>query len=329
MSEEHDEDLERLFEFRQLLDRLRSEPNPKAFLWSPSGEFRPGRMGVLPGSFNPPTLAHVELARQARGAFNLDTIVFSVGSLIVDKQTATGLCLEDRLLLLSMLTQELGWGFVAAVNKGLYYEQAAAYRELAGRRAHLFFIVGMDKVLQIFDAKYYEDRDSALRSLFIDSQLIAAQRGDANRQTLEKLLALKENRAYEDRVFFLSLPPEVRDLSSSSIREGIASNATLAEELPPLVRAFIADTGAYRTDYEIRRVLLDRLFPLRDWVREKPGAHRLLALAQQASERGARLRKILLDQDLGPAKLREQLQHELGTDQGTGHTPLTSGGDGE
>ena len=89
-------------------------------------------------------------------------VLFTLAKVTVDKEHVTGLSLEDRLLLLSLYTQRHPSTGFALVNRGLYFEQAQAFRSVFGEQVALSFVVGMDKLLQILDPKYYQDRDAAL-----------------------------------------------------------------------------------------------------------------------------------------------------------------------
>ena len=73
----------------------------------------------------------------------------------------------------------------------------------------------MDKVMQIFDPRYYQDRDKALKGLFTKVQLIAANRGPLGGNELKEFLSKKENQVYEDRVYPLTLSEGVKDLTST------------------------------------------------------------------------------------------------------------------
>ncbi|MCZ6622385.1 MAG: hypothetical protein O7C72_10900, partial [Deltaproteobacteria bacterium] len=206
-------DLERLIHFREILEGLNPADPPEAVLIDIGQEFSPARIGILAGSFNPPTLAHIELARRAKQTFKIDHILFTISRVTIDKERVEGLSLEDRLLLLSLIAEEEGSASVAAVNRGLYFEHALAFRSLLGTQSRIYFIVGMDKVIQIFDPSYYQDRDAALKILFTEAQLIAAGRHPWGKEELGKLLDREENRPYQDRVYSLTLPEEVRGLS--------------------------------------------------------------------------------------------------------------------
>ena len=255
---------------------------------------RGGRVGVLPGSFNPPTVAHLELARAARRRFDLDTVAFSLGSVIVDKERVEGLCREDRLLLLSLLTADDVRTAAVVVNRGLYSEQAPAFRACFGDDADLWFIVGMDKVLQIFDPRYYEDRDAALDTLFAHVRLIAANREDWGDEALRALLDRPENAPYRDRVQPLTLPPHLRDQSSSAVRRGVEGGEPAGDAVAPAVREFIEATGAYREPYELRLAALDTLYTVRLWAEEQVALDALLARAEGPGQTGGSVRELLL-----------------------------------
>ncbi len=255
---------------------------------------RGGRVGVLPGSFNPPTAAHLELARAARRRFELDTVAFSLSSVIVDKERVEGLCREDRLLLLALLTADDPWAAVVVVNRGLYSEQAPACSTCFGGDADLRFIVGMDKVLQIFDPRYYEDRDAALDTLFAHVRLIAANREDWGDEALRALLDRPENARYRDRVQPLTLSPHLRDQSSSAVRRGVEGGEPAGDAVAPAVREFIEATGAYREPYELRLAALDTLYTVRLWAEEQVALDALLARAEGPGQTGGSLRELLL-----------------------------------
>ncbi|MGH8007993.1 MAG: hypothetical protein ACREQ3_13415, partial [Candidatus Binatia bacterium] len=159
-------DLTQLFALREALDTLDPAAAPTACILSPQMTVPLHRVGIFPGSFNPLTVAHTELARQARKTLQLDRVFFTLAKVTVDKEQVTGLSLADRLLLLTLYAQRHDGIGVALVNRGLYVEQAQAFRSLLGVQTELHFVVGMDKLQQIFDPRYYQDRDAVLRQLF-------------------------------------------------------------------------------------------------------------------------------------------------------------------
>jgi nicotinamide-nucleotide adenylyltransferase len=186
-----------------------------------------GRVGLLPGSFNPPTNAHVALAAAGR-ASGLDCVYYVLADRTVDKERVTGIPLADRLALLS----ELGEG-VASVPRGLYVDMAEAMRD-ALPDAELVFLVGHDKIVQVFDPRYYQDRDAALEELFSLASFLVAPRGDDDEDDLSELLARPENCRFTDRVAALPLDARYRDASSTRVRQGQSG------DVPPVVAAYLA-----------------------------------------------------------------------------------------
>jgi nicotinamide-nucleotide adenylyltransferase len=299
-------DLKRLFAFRSVLDRLDPAGPPEAVPlgFSAGAEF--GRVGILSGSFNPPTAAHVELAARAASSFRLDLVFLALARVTVDKEEAGGLCPEDRLLLLSEIAARLDRVAVAAVNRGLYFEQAEAFRGLMGRRAKLFVVAGMDKVPQIFDGRYYENRDGALLKLFAEAQLVAAGRGPWEEADLDRLLALPENAPYRGRVYFMAMGERWKELASSKVREEAAAGRFQPGDVPAEVRKFLEATGCYRASsgregegvdrYAIRAALLALLY------REKPAAGNedlagLIEAVARGGSAGEELRALLRSSD--------------------------------
>ncbi len=295
----------RLLAFREALERVAAADAPAAVLMRGREPARGGRVGVLPGSFNPLTAAHLELARAARRRFELDTVVFSISSVIVDKERVEGLCREDRLLLLSLVAQDDPGTAVAVVNRGLYSGQAPAFRACFGDDADLWFIVGMDKVLQIFDPRYYEDRDAALDKLFAHVRLIAANREAWDVEALRALLDRPDNAPYRDRVQPLALPPRLRHQSSSAVRRSVGGGEPTGDAVSRPVREFIEATGAYREPYELRLAALDMLYPVREWAAREVALDVLMARAADAAG-GGTVRE-LLRAPLPPEEFKSRL----------------------
>jgi nicotinamide-nucleotide adenylyltransferase len=225
-----------------------------------------GRLGLLPGSFNPPTVAHIELATAGLRA-GLDTVLFVLSTLTVDKEVVTGAGLEDRLLMVELQAghdPRLG-GLV--VNRGLYVEQAELARSTFPNVGEIVFLVGFDKIVQIFDPRYYADRDAALERLFGRARFLVALRGADGPTELAALLDRTENRRFADSVAPLELPASVRDVASSRLRAAIPDDRVLADQLPAS-RVFAEETGAYEgrspdgsgvDRYRLRLALLDAL----------------------------------------------------------------------
>ncbi len=297
-------DLSRLFVLRDRLQSLDSAAPPTARLLSAPPHPPPQRLGVLCGSFNPLTLAHVVLAQHACRAFQLDQLLYTAAKVTVDKEQVTGMGLEDRLLLLLLHVEQQQHLGVALVNRGLYFEQAQAFQSLFDKPVGLFLIVGMDKLVQILDARYYRDREAALEQLFALTSLVVANRGDMARRAFDELLQRSNNQPYRDAIHFLPLPESVADLSSTAIRKAVSEATSLSAHVPAEVARFLTEARPYAAPgsapedgqqdeieaYAVRLALFDRLAAVRDWAERHVDFQQLLIQALAPDPRGRALR---------------------------------------
>lgn len=225
------EDTERR-RLRAALEEVAGCDEPRARLLLPPEAPRWRRVAVLPGAFHPPTAAHVALARAALGR-GFEAALFSLGTTTIDKPVE-GLPLEERARLLAAAAAEPGLGVVLQ-NRGLYAEQAAAFHRAFPGLEDLAFAVGMDKVGQIFDPRYYDDMPRALEALFSRARLLVAPRGSLGPDDLGRLLDRPEARPFRERVEWLALDPRWSDVSATAVREAVARGEDPSGLLPPAV----------------------------------------------------------------------------------------------
>ena len=226
--------------WRATIAEIAARAEPAARLLTPGAPAV--SLAVVPGAYNPPTRAHVALARSAR-RHGFENVLFSLGTVTLDKPPS-GLRLEERLHLLTQIAaREPGCG-VVLVNRGLYAEQAEALHRSFPEIERLAFVVGMDKVAQIFDERYYLDRDRALGALFERAGLLVAARGALDRAALQRLLEKPPARSFGRRIEWLDLDPEVRDVSATAVRERLARGDRASKWLPPPVERYLRGRGS-------------------------------------------------------------------------------------
>lgn len=293
-------DLKHLFTLRETVETLDLAAPPTVSLIAPQTVPAFRRVGILCGSFNPLTFAHTTLAEKAIAAFDLDCVFFMLAKVTVDKEQVTGLGLEDRLLLLSSYAEQHAKLGVALVNRGLYFEQAQALRGRFGEHTTISFLIGMDKLLQIFDPRYYQDRDAALQKLFSLASLLVANRGDMDEQSFAQLLDRPENRPFRNHVRFFTLPEAMADLSATHVRQSLASAQPISTYVPAEIETFIRETRAYHPllqcgdeqidAYTVRQALFATLYANRLRVKQEVDFRSLMALALSANDQGHALR---------------------------------------
>lgn len=122
-------------------------------------ERRRPRRGAYPGTFNPPTSAHVAIAEAALRQRDLDHVDLVLSRRPIDKEHVEVPTLEDRVAVLEALSRRLGWLRVAVTEHTLIVDIAQGYDVV---------VMGADKWAQVNDVRYYPDaaaRDDAVRRL--------------------------------------------------------------------------------------------------------------------------------------------------------------------
>jgi hypothetical protein len=154
------------------------------------------RRGVYPGSFNPPTVAHLAIAEAARAQHRLDAVVFTLSRVALAKEHVEGPAVHERAEWVRRATIDRAWAEIAVVDAALIVDIAEGYDVV---------IMGADKWEQVNDLTFYdgsvEARDAAVGRL--PRLAIAARSGFAA----------------PDQVA-LDLPRWIGQVSSSAVREG-------------------------------------------------------------------------------------------------------------
>lgn len=119
-----------------------------------------GRRAVYPGSFNPPTTAHLDIAASAREQRQLDVVVFTVSRSALAKQAVQHPEFRHRMHVLADAVACYPWIEVRSTEEQLLADIAEGFDVL---------IMGADKWHQINDPVWYDNdpdkRDAAVRRL--------------------------------------------------------------------------------------------------------------------------------------------------------------------
>ena len=245
--------IQQLKQIQALLDQLDPEAKPQALIVPGSPQPR-GTIIVFPGSFNPPTIAHLALLKQAR-EFALHQalpetnrsktvlVYAAISRHIVDKEHVERPLMLDRIMLLQIILQRhLPGAGIMLFNRGLYVEQAEAVHTSFPEVERLFFLIGFDKIVQILDPRYYDNRDAALNELFKLAELLVAPRGGADADDLTDLLRQAQNQPFAQYIHALPFDPAYRDISSTRIRQQADE---YSHDVPKEVQRFIRETHVY------------------------------------------------------------------------------------
>ena len=117
------------------------------------------RVGVYPGSFNPPTIAHIEIALAARSVHGLDRVDLAVSLAALGKAEVLRPTFDERLSVIEASVAAVeGLGLIVTEHQ-LIADISAGYSVV---------VMGADKWHQVNDVRWYADagaRDAAIASL--------------------------------------------------------------------------------------------------------------------------------------------------------------------
>jgi len=182
----------------------------------------PSRLGILPGTFNPITIAHVGLARAALGA--VDEVVFVLPRRFPHKPYE-GASFEDRIAMLAeALAGESRFSIAASGGTGLFCEIAAECRAAYGPGTRLLVLCGRDAAERIVNWDYGET--GAIRRMLGEFGLLVAARGGEYVPPPELRSA----------VLPLPLAGAYESVSATEVRRRIAAGEDWETLVPPPVR---------------------------------------------------------------------------------------------
>jgi len=164
------------------------------------------RLGVLPGGFNPPTVAHVALADAA--AAHVDEVLCVVPRTYPHKQYF-GATLEERIELIEASDWNVPYS-IAVSDQGLFIDIARECRTECGSGIKLLFLCGRDAAERILTWDY--GRAGVVEEMLREFELLVAERGG-------EFARPRELARY---IHTLAIPSGYSEVSSTDVRERIA-----------------------------------------------------------------------------------------------------------
>jgi nicotinate-nucleotide adenylyltransferase len=201
-------------------------------------------IGVLGGTFNPPHLGHLAVARRAREEFGAERVLLMPSHTSPHKPVAEDPGPEHRLRMCALLVGGAA-GLSACpleIERGgvSYTVDTLNAIHASHPDAELTFIVGADTASTLAGW-----RDPA-KLLELANLAVAARRGSAREEVLETVgrLGDDEGRPATARVRFLGMPKIA--ISSSETRRRAARGESIEALVGPAVAKYIAEHGLYR-----------------------------------------------------------------------------------
>jgi nicotinate (nicotinamide) nucleotide adenylyltransferase len=180
----------------------------------------PRRLGILPGTFNPVTMAHLALARAALA--HVDEVVFVLPRVFPHKDYA-GASFEERVAMLEDATAGEQAFSIAAASGGLFVEIARECRQAYGDEIQLTFLCGRDAAERIAGWDY--GRAGAFSEMLREFDLLVAARDGAYEAPSE----------YAHAVRCIDLGG-LDAISATEVRERIRRGAAWEHLAPPAIR---------------------------------------------------------------------------------------------
>jgi nicotinate (nicotinamide) nucleotide adenylyltransferase len=185
----------------------------------------PKKLGILAGTFNPPTRAHFALAHAALAV--VEEVLFVLPRVFPHKRYE-GAGFEQRVRMLELAAGEEPRFSIAAAEHGLFIEIALECRAAYGSATELFFLCGCDAADRIVNWDY--GRPGAIREQLQEYQLLVAPRGGA----------YLPPEPLRDRIHALALAEDYSEVSATAVRERIRRGETwehlVPEAIVPVVR---------------------------------------------------------------------------------------------
>lgn len=189
------------------------------------------RIGIYGGTFDPPHMAHLRIAEEAREQFNLDCVFFVPNRQPVHRGSAVADA-EDRYAMLILATADnpafrVSRDELDRPTPSYSIDTVLLFRQRYPN-AELYFIAGTDEVAVL---NTWRDADRLLSLC----RFLAAPRRPEDRSAVPSHPA----------VIPIQMPP--LPMSSSDIRERIALGRSVRYQMPDAVLRYIISRGLYRT----------------------------------------------------------------------------------
>jgi len=174
----------------------------------------------LAGSFNPPTIAHLELAVAA--SRSVDLIVCVVPRVFPHKDYS-GATLEQRVEMLDAAGLAIPHA-IASTEQGLFIDIARECRDHYGAEVQLSLICGRDAAERMLHWDY--GRAGVVEEMLSEFELLVAPRGGHFSPPAE----------YRSRIHALDVGSGFEEVSSTEVRERIARGGRWEHLVPEKIR---------------------------------------------------------------------------------------------
>jgi nicotinate-nucleotide adenylyltransferase len=188
---------------------------------------QPANLGILPGTFNPPTRAHFALVRAA--APHIDEALFVLPRAFPHKRYE-GANFEDRVKMIETAAATLLAGVpysIASTKGGLFIEIARECRQAYGAGARLLFLCGRDAAERAVTWDY--GRPGAFAEMLGEFELLVFPRQGSYKPPAE----------LRDRIHVQPLDASCDGISSTKVRERVIRGGRWEHLVPGAIASVV------------------------------------------------------------------------------------------
>lgn len=240
----------------------------------------PARIGLLGGTFNPPHIGHLAMARAARERLGLNLVLLTPGGDPPHKTPAV--CARQRLC----MTRLAAWGqpgvraWAEEVRRPGVSYTAQTLRQLQARHpgAALYFLIGADALDSLPGWRGAEE-------IFALAHIVSFPRDGRDGAAAAAYLARRGARVTR-------VEGDVPPVSSSQVRQDVAAGRPAAALVGEGVERYLYRHGLYLPPEEgAMLAALRRALPHRDYVLAAEGARQAVHAAARTGGDGAAARR--------------------------------------
>ena len=198
------------------------------------------KIGIYGGTFSPPHSGHVGAAESFCRELSLDELIIMPTFLPPHKQYDGEASAEDRVEMCKLAFGHIDKVRVSdlEIKRGGKSYTAVTLEELYSDGAELYFLCGTDMFVTI-------DKWYTFEKIFNLAVICYVRREDEyGLGELIKTKVQEYTQKYNAKI--IGIPSDVREISSSEIRNGIKNKADLSELVPRKVYDYIIEKGLYR-----------------------------------------------------------------------------------
>ncbi len=243
----------------------------------------PSQYLIIQGSFDPPTLSHLELLsraidlRRKINPLNSIEVVFLLSLSHVDKKlnVLNRSLLGSRVEMLEKLSKSLDLQLAITIglsNVARYIDLIEAAQQSFSNIRNITFIMGLDVFKKVLDVYYYSEPLEKVFPLIFKADYFVAGREKVFSDK-EFSLYLKNHLPtdYHQKVHFLAMPNHFRFLNATSIREGYSKNqSSQKNSIHPVIERYLEKENLYRSTSK--------------WIATKIGIQSIIQLTLEAGK---------------------------------------------